>query len=110
MEINNEKSKYTSMLSCHQNAGQNRNIKIATRSSENVAKFKYLRMIVTDQNLFHYKIKCRLNLGNACCHSVQNILSSSFLSKIRIKMHETMIFPVLLNGCETCFVTIMKKH
>jgi hypothetical protein len=32
------------LLSCHQNTGQNHNIKIANRSFENVAQFKYLEL------------------------------------------------------------------
>jgi hypothetical protein len=42
---------------------------------ENVAKFKYLETILTNQNDIHDKIKSRLNSGNACYHSVQNLLS-----------------------------------
>jgi hypothetical protein len=30
------------LISCHQNAAQNHNIKLAERSVENVAKLKYL--------------------------------------------------------------------
>jgi hypothetical protein len=56
-------------------------IKIANRSSENVAQFKYLGMTVTDQNLIQEEIKRRLNSVNACYHSVQNHLSSRLLSK-----------------------------
>jgi hypothetical protein len=40
LEVNAEKAKYM-LLSRHQNAGQNRNMKIANRSFENVAQFKY---------------------------------------------------------------------
>jgi hypothetical protein len=36
---------------------------------------------VTDSNLIEEEIKRRLNSGNACYHSVQNLLSSSLLSK-----------------------------
>jgi ABC-type siderophore export system fused ATPase/permease subunit len=50
LEINAEKTKYM-LLSRHQKAGQNHNIKIGDRSLENVAQFKYLRMTVTNQNL-----------------------------------------------------------
>jgi hypothetical protein len=77
-----EKSKY--MLMCLlQNPGQNHNIKITYRSFENVAQFKYLGMKVTNQNLNHEAIMSRLNLGNACYHSVQNLFSSLLLSKHR---------------------------
>jgi hypothetical protein len=39
LEVNVEKTKYMS-LSCYQNAGQNHNIKIASRPFENVAHFR----------------------------------------------------------------------
>jgi hypothetical protein len=80
LEVNPEKTKYM-LLSCHQNAGQNYDRKIGNRSFENVTQFKYLEMKVTDQNLIREELKRRLNLGNACYHSVQNILSSHVLSK-----------------------------
>jgi hypothetical protein len=44
-------------------------------------------------------MKSRLKSGNACCHSVQNILSCSLLSKnLKIKIYRTIILPVLLYG------------
>jgi hypothetical protein len=50
LEINVDKTKYM-LLSRHQNVGQNRDIKIANRSFENVSQFKYLGTTVTNQNL-----------------------------------------------------------
>jgi len=41
LEINAEKTKYM-IMSRHPNSGQNKNIRIANESFENVAKFKYL--------------------------------------------------------------------
>jgi hypothetical protein len=64
------------LLSCRQNARQNHSIKVGNRSFENVAQFRYLRMTVTNQNLIHKEIKRRLNLGNICYNSVQNLFSS----------------------------------
>jgi len=72
--INAENTKY--MISHHQNSGHNQNIRIANESFENVATFKYLGTTLTNQNDIHDEIKSRLNLGNACYHSVQNLLSS----------------------------------
>jgi hypothetical protein len=79
IEINVEKTKYM-LLSRHQNLGQNRNIKRANRSFENVSQFKYLGTTVTNQNLNQEEIKRRLNSGNACYSSVQDLLSSRLLS------------------------------
>jgi hypothetical protein len=76
---------------------QYHDIKTANRSSENVVQSKYLGTTVTSQNLIQEEIKRRLNSGNACNHSVQNILSSRPLSKnIKIRIYETIILPVVL--------------
>jgi hypothetical protein len=80
LEINVDKTKYM-LLSRHQKVGQNRDIKIANMSFENVSQFKYLGTTVTNQNLIQENIKRKLNSGNACYHSVQNLLSSRLLSK-----------------------------
>jgi hypothetical protein len=56
LEINLEKSKYM-LLPRHQNAGQNRDIKIANGSFENVSQFKFLETIVTNQNLIQEEVK-----------------------------------------------------
>jgi hypothetical protein len=71
------------LLSRHPNAGQkSHDIKIANKYSETVSQFRYLgtTVRVTNQNLIQEKIK-RLNSGNACYHSVQNLLSSRLLSR-----------------------------
>jgi hypothetical protein len=71
-----------------------------------VAQFKYLGTTVTDQNLIQEEIKRRFNSGNACYHSVQNLLSSRLLSK-NIKIR---ILNVVLYGCETWSLTLREEH
>jgi hypothetical protein len=94
-------------MSHRQNAGQNHDIMIADRSSENVAQFRYLGMAVTNQSLIQKEIKRILNLGNACYHSVQNLLSFRLLSKIvKIRIYKTIILLVFLYGCETWSLTL----
>jgi hypothetical protein len=74
LEENPEKTKYT-LMSRSQKTGQKHNIKIANRSFEDVAKFKYLGTTQTDQNCMHEEIKSGLNWGNACYRSVHSLLS-----------------------------------
>jgi len=53
----------------------------------------------------------RLKLGNACYNSVQNLLSSSLLSKnLKIKIYRTIILPIFLYGCETWSLTLREEH
>jgi hypothetical protein len=107
--LNPEKTKYMLVSRC-QKAGQRQSIKIRNRFFENVAKFKYLRTTLTDQNCIHEEIKGRLNSGNACYHSVQSLLSSCLLSRnIKVKIYKTIILPVLY-GCETWSVTLTEEH
>jgi hypothetical protein len=68
------------IMSYHPNSGQNQNIRIANESFKNVAKFRYLGTTLTNQNDIHDEMKSTLSLGNACYHSVQNILSSHPIS------------------------------
>jgi hypothetical protein len=90
------------LLSRHQNAGQNQDIKIANKPFENVSQFNYLRTKVTNQNLVHEEIKRRLNTDNACYHPAQNFLYSHLLSKnVEIITYKTIILSVVLYGCET---------
>jgi hypothetical protein len=110
LERNIEKTKYM-LLSCHQNAGQNRDIKIANRSFENVLQFKYLGTTVTNHNLIQEEIKRRLSEGNACYHSVQNLLSSCLFSKnLKMRIYKTIILPVILYGSETWSLTLREEH
>jgi hypothetical protein len=99
------------LLSRHQNAGQNHDIKIANRSFENVAQFRYLGTRVTNPNSIWEEIMRRLNFGNACYHSVQHLLSSRLLSKnVKIRIYKTIILPVRLHGRETWSLTLREEH
>jgi len=61
---------------------------MANKTFINVAKFKYLRVILRNKTE-HMKKLSKLNSENACYHSVQNALSSHLLStNIKIKYTE----------------------
>jgi hypothetical protein len=66
---------------------------------------------VTNQNGIHDEIKSRLNSGNACYHSVKNLLPSRLISKnLKIKIYKTVILTVVLYGCEILSLTLREEH
>ena len=74
-------------------------------------EFKYLGTTLTNQNSIAEEIENRLKSGNACYHSVQNLLSSRLLCKnLKIKIYRTVISPVVLYGCETWSLTLREER
>jgi hypothetical protein len=73
--------------------------------------YEYDEYAVTNQNLIQEELKRRLNLGNACYRSVQNLVSSRLLSKnVKITIYKTIILPVILYGCETWSLTLKEEQ
>ena len=99
-------------ISRHQNLIKNKNIEIRNFSFENVEKFRYLGVTVTNTNDMREEIKRRINMGNACYYSLEKFLLSRLLSKkLKVKTYyETIILPVVLYGCETSSLTLREEH
>ena len=92
---NADKTKYMVMYR-DQNAGRSYSMKTYNSFFERVEEFKYLGTNLTNQNSIHGETKSRLKSGNACYHSVQNLLYSSLLSKnLKIKIKRTIILRVV---------------
>jgi hypothetical protein len=85
-------------------------MKIGNSSFEREEEFVYLGTTLTNQNSIQEEIKSKLKLGIACYHSVQNVLSSSLLSKnLMTKTYRTVILPILY-GCETWLLTLREER
>jgi len=55
-----------------------------------------------ESKFYQGKIKSRLKSGNSCKHVMPNLLFFSLLSKnLKIKIYRSIIFTVVLYGCET---------
>ena len=101
LEVNADKTKYMVVFQ-DQNAGRINSVRIDNSTFERVEEFKYLGTTLTNQNSIAEEIKSKWRSGNACYHSVQNLLSSRLLPKnLKIKIYRIIILPVVLYGCET---------
>jgi hypothetical protein len=110
LEVNAEKTKYM-VMARNRNAGQNHNIKIDNKSFERLEEFKYLGTSLPNRNSIQEEIKTRLKSGNAFYQSVQDLRSSSLLSKnTKIKIYRTIILTFVLDGCETWYLTLRDTH
>ena len=73
-------------------------------------EFRYLGTILTNENSIQEEINSILMSGNASYHSVENLLSSSLVSRnLKIKIYRTIIIPVVLYGCETWSLTVREE-
>jgi hypothetical protein len=108
LEINAENMKYM-IMSRHQNSGQNQTIRIADELFENVAKFKYLGTMLTNQNEIHDKIKIKFK-ECLLSFSPKSFVFLSHIKNLKIKLYETVILSVVLYGCKTFSLTLKEEH
>ena len=86
-------------------------MRIDNSTFERAEEFKYLGTTLTNQNSILEEIKSRWRSGDACHHSLQNLLSSRLLSKnLKIKIYSNIILPFVLYGCETWALTLREER
>jgi len=86
-------------------------VRIDNSTFDRVEGFKYLGTTLTNQDSIAEDSKSKLKSGNACHHSVQNLLSSRLLSKnLKIEIYRTVILPVVLYGRETWSLTLQEER
>jgi hypothetical protein len=71
------------MLSRHQNANQNQGIKKTNKLFENLSQFKYLEMMVTNQNFIQEEIERRLTLVMLATIQSRIFCCSSAVKKLK---------------------------
>ena len=110
LEVSADKTKCM-VMSRDQNSGRIHSVRMDNSAFERVEEFKYVGTTLTNENAIEEEIKSRMRAGNVCYYSVQNLLSSRLLSKnLNIKIHRTIILPVVLYGCETWSLTLWEER
>jgi hypothetical protein len=81
-----------------------------TNTHPNFSLVYHVKTTLTNQNSIQEEIKSRLKSGNASYHLVQNLWSSSLLSKnLKIKIYKNIILSVVLYWCETWSLTLREE-
>ena len=73
LEVNADKTTYM-VMSQDQNAARIHSVRIDNFTFEKMEEFKCLGKTLTNQNSFTEQFKRRLISGNACYHSLQNLI------------------------------------
>jgi len=98
-------------MSRHQNGRKNDNINIGNKFFERMMQFRYLGTALTNQNSIREEIKSRLKSENAFYHSFAECFVFQFaIQHTKIKIHRTVILPVVLRGCETWSLTLRAER
>ena len=99
------------IMSRDQNAGRILSVRIDNSTFEGVEDFKCWGRNLSNQNSIAEEIKSTLRSGNACYHSVPNLLSSRLLSKnFKMKIYRTIILPVIFYGSETWSLLLREER
>ena len=73
-------------------------------------EFRYLGTTLMNENPIQEEIMSRLKSGNACYHSVRNLMTSSLVPQyIKIKIHRTIMLSVVLYEYETWSLTLREE-
>ena len=104
MRINVKKTK-TMVIS--KEGGKKVDIKIGQHKVEQVQQFKYLGAVVTDDGRCEQDIKCRIAMAKQAFTNRKKILCSNMSMSLRVRLAKTLVWPVLLYGCETW---VLKKE
>jgi len=109
LEVNADKTKCM-VMSRDQIAERNHSVKTDNSSFERVEEFKYFGASLTHQNSIQEEIKSILKSGKTLYHSVQDLLSSSLLTKnLETENYRALILPVVWYEYETWSLTLMEE-
>lgn len=82
--------------------GQRLNIQINGEELNMTEKYNYLGALITTDGRIKHEIHRRITLGKAAMLKLKKVMKDTGISKdTKIKIVRTMVFPVILYGCES---------
>ena len=84
-------------------------ITVGQHKVEQVKQFKYLGATITDDGRCENEIKCRIAMAKQSYTKNKTVLSSKMCLSLRKRLVKTLIWPVLLYGCEAWTMRKVEK-
>jgi hypothetical protein len=97
LRINEEKSEYMVVSRRNGNLVQDEFIEVEEYKFRRVDQFKYLGLIITQNNDIKTEISMRLQSANKCFFGLSKIFRSRAISKnLKVRMYLTLLRPIVL--------------
>src|SRR6476469_8564584 len=98
MKINIKKTKAMVVSS---NGRERVNITVEGQSVEQVSKFRYLGSLISDDDRCLDDVKTRIGMAKDAFNKRKELLSRSIRVDLKKRLVKTVVWPVVLYGCET---------
>src|SRR6478609_8922312 len=83
------------------NGGERTNITVEGQSVEQVSKFRYLGSLISKDGRCLHNVKTRIGMAKDAFSKRKELLTRSIRVVLRKKLVKTLVWPVVLYGCET---------
>ena len=98
MKINIKKTK---AMVVSRNGGERVNITVEGQSVEQVSKFRYLGSLISEDGRCLDDVKKRIGMAKDAFNKRKELLTRSIRVDLRKRLVKTLVWPVVLYGCET---------
>src|SRR6478609_463549 len=98
MNINIKKTK---AMVVSRNGGERVNITVEGQSVEKVSKFRYLDSLISEDGKCLDDVKTRIRMAKDAFNKRKALLTKSIRVDLRKRLVKTLVWPVVLYGCET---------
>src|SRR6476619_2704025 len=98
MKINVKKTK---AMVVSRNGGERVNITVEGQSVKQVSKFRYLGSLISEDGRCLDDVKTRIGMAKDAFNKRKELLTTSIRVDLRKRLVKTLVWPVILYGCET---------
>src|SRR6476619_4083782 len=93
--------KKTKVMVVSKNGGERVNITVEGQSVEQVSKFRYVGSLISEDDRCLDDVKTRIGMAKEAFNKRKELLTRSIRVDLRKRLVKTLVWPVVLYGCET---------